>query len=61
MILFVLCESQASRRGVEPEDFGRSLSGSIADAIGALADEMLRMAPPDFRGDLRSAFNLIPR
>jgi hypothetical protein len=45
-VLFVLCEEQAQRDGVSPEDFGTALYGdSIVDATDALLEELIDFFP----------------
>lgn len=48
-VLFTLCEEQAEKRGVAPEDFGRGMAGDALDA----ACEALEGATIDFFPKLR--------
>lgn len=54
-VLWVMCEAEADARGVDPEEFGRSLGGVLPAATRALLEELGTFAPARVRATFRKA------
>lgn len=53
-VIWLLCERQATERGLSDEQFGEALTGDVIDAaLQALLEEITDFFPPRHRGPMR--------